>query len=234
MTGWRWERVLRMRVSMFDWQMWAGWRHACTRTRTHTHTRMHAHTHTHTHTNTNTHARTQACTHARTHTHTHTQTHTHTYTHIHTHAHMYKRAQSTHKLPVHSAKGFANFSASLAMLPPTCHHLNEHRVHSKVIIMRAFDYTQFGVLSQTTLWFSFIRVRERFQPTGVPAVIRLKLCNGTKPDPSYTKMAKPCSSNLWRQAYRILNFRMWGHWSIGGKENTEKPLAGHNSHAAPV
>jgi len=33
---------------------------------------------------------------------------------------MYKRAQSTHKLPVHSAKGFANFSASLAMLPPTC------------------------------------------------------------------------------------------------------------------
>jgi len=34
---------------------------------------------------------------------------------------MYKRAQSTHKLPVHSAKGFANFSASLAMLPPTCH-----------------------------------------------------------------------------------------------------------------
>jgi hypothetical protein len=33
---------------------------------------------------------------------------------------MYMRAQSTHKLPVHSAKGFANFSASLAMLPPTC------------------------------------------------------------------------------------------------------------------
>ena len=35
---------------------------------------------------------------------------------------MYKRPQSTHKLPVHSAKGFANFSASLAMLPPTCLH----------------------------------------------------------------------------------------------------------------
>jgi hypothetical protein len=35
---------------------------------------------------------------------------------------MYKRAQSTHKLPVHSAKGFANFSALLAMLPPTCPH----------------------------------------------------------------------------------------------------------------
>jgi hypothetical protein len=33
---------------------------------------------------------------------------------------MYKRAQSTHKLPVHSAKGFAKFSASLAMFPPTC------------------------------------------------------------------------------------------------------------------
>jgi hypothetical protein len=33
---------------------------------------------------------------------------------------MYKRAQSTHKLSVHSAKGFANFSASLAMLPHTC------------------------------------------------------------------------------------------------------------------
>jgi uncharacterized protein YchJ len=33
---------------------------------------------------------------------------------------MYKRAQSTHKLPVHSAKGFVNFSASLAILPPTC------------------------------------------------------------------------------------------------------------------
>jgi hypothetical protein len=48
---------------------------------------------------------------------------------------MYKRAQSTHKLPVHSAKGFANFSASLAMLPPTCPfllpyiafaHINKH------------------------------------------------------------------------------------------------------------
>ena len=51
------------------------------------------------------------------HTHTHACTHAHT----HTHTHMYKRAQSTHnKLPVHSAKGFANFSASLAMLPPTC------------------------------------------------------------------------------------------------------------------
>ena len=45
---------------------------------------------------------------------------THTHTHTLTHTHMYKRAQSTHKLPVHSAKGFANFSASLAMLPPTC------------------------------------------------------------------------------------------------------------------
>jgi hypothetical protein len=33
---------------------------------------------------------------------------------------MYKRAPSTHKLPVHSAKSFANFSASLAMLPLTC------------------------------------------------------------------------------------------------------------------
>jgi hypothetical protein len=33
---------------------------------------------------------------------------------------MYMRAQSTHKLPVHSTKGFANFSASLAMLSPTC------------------------------------------------------------------------------------------------------------------
>ena len=39
---------------------------------------------------------------------------------------MYKRAQSTHMLPVHSAKGFANFSASLAMLPPTCHCLRSH------------------------------------------------------------------------------------------------------------
>jgi hypothetical protein len=38
---------------------------------------------------------------------------------------MYKRAQSTQKLPVHSAKGFANFSASLAMLPPTCLFLSE-------------------------------------------------------------------------------------------------------------
>jgi hypothetical protein len=38
---------------------------------------------------------------------------------------MYKRAQSTYKLPVHSAKGFANFSASLAMLPPACLVLSE-------------------------------------------------------------------------------------------------------------
>jgi len=92
---------------------------------------MHAHTRTHTHIHTHT------CTHARTHTHAHTLTHAHihthkhartlartyarTHTHTHTHTHMYKRAQSTHKLPVHSAKGFANFSASLAMLPPTCH-----------------------------------------------------------------------------------------------------------------
>jgi len=95
----------------------------------HAHTRTHTHTHTHTHTRT--HAHTQACTHAHTHTltpartHTHTYTYTYTYTHTHTHTqthtHMYKRAQSTRKLPVHSAKGFANFSASLAMLPPTCH-----------------------------------------------------------------------------------------------------------------
>jgi hypothetical protein len=72
---------------------------------------VHARTHTHTHTRT----------YAHTHAHTHTYTYTHTNTHTYTHTHMYKRAQSTHKLPVHSAKGFANFSASLAMLPPTCH-----------------------------------------------------------------------------------------------------------------
>jgi len=91
------------------------------RARAHTHTYIHTHTYTHarthTHTHTRTHARTYACTHA--------HTHAHTYTHTHTHTHMYKRAQSTHKLPIHSAKGFANFSASLAMLPPlvneTCH-----------------------------------------------------------------------------------------------------------------
>jgi len=70
--------------------------------------RAHAHTHTHTHTPTHTY------------THAHTRTHARTHTHTHRHTHMYKRAQSTHKLPVHSAKGFANFSASLAMLPPTC------------------------------------------------------------------------------------------------------------------
>jgi len=92
-------------------------------TRTHTHTRTQACTHTHC-----IHARTHAHTHAHTHTHTHTHTHIHTYTHTHkhththTHTHMYKRAQSIHKLPVHSAKGFANFSASLAMLPPTFHN----------------------------------------------------------------------------------------------------------------
>ena len=86
-------------------------------TRTHTHARAHTHTHTHTHT----HARTHTHKHTHTHKPAHTHTHTHTYTHTHTHTHMYKRAQSTHKLPVHSAKGFANFSASLAMLPPTCH-----------------------------------------------------------------------------------------------------------------
>ena len=88
-----------------------------------THTRTQTHTHTHTHTHARTHAgmhgRTYAHTHARTHTRTHAHSHTYTYTHK-THTHMYKRAQSTHKLPVHSAKGFANFSASLAMLPPTC------------------------------------------------------------------------------------------------------------------
>ena len=124
--------------------------HAHTRTHTHAHTRTHTHAHTHTHTrthsHTHTHTRTHTHTHARTHAHTHTRTHarthirmharahthtyTHTYTHTHTHTHTcisahkahtcYKRAQSTHKLPVHSAKGFANFSASLAMLPPTC------------------------------------------------------------------------------------------------------------------
>ena len=83
----------------------------------HTHTHTHTHTHKHTHAHTHAHTRTHARTHIRMHTRTHTRTHTHT--HIHTH--MYKRAQSTHKLPVHSAKGFAsNFSASLAMLPPTC------------------------------------------------------------------------------------------------------------------
>jgi len=79
--------------------------------------RTRAHTHTHTRTHARTHARTHIRTHARTHTHTHT--HTRTRTHAHTQTHMYI-AQSTHKLPVHSAKGFANFSASLAMLPPTC------------------------------------------------------------------------------------------------------------------
>jgi len=52
--------------------------------------------------------------------HAHTSTHTHIHTHKHTQTHMYKRAQNTHKLPVHTAKGFANFSASLTMLPPTC------------------------------------------------------------------------------------------------------------------
>ena len=71
---------------------------------------MHAHTHTHTHTHK----------HARTHARRQAYTHAHTHTHTNTHTHMYKRAQSTHKLPVHSAKGFANFSAPLAMLPPTC------------------------------------------------------------------------------------------------------------------
>jgi len=92
--------------------------HARTHTHTNTHTHTHAHTHartharTHTHTHTRTHIRMHSRTHARTHAHTHA--HTHTRTHTHAHTHMYKRAQSTHKLPVHSAKGFANFSASLA------------------------------------------------------------------------------------------------------------------------
>ena len=100
--------------------------HAHTRTHTHKQTNTHTYTHTHARTHTHTHARTHTYTHTHTHTntHAHTQAHTHarthTYTHTHTHTHMYKRAQSTHKLPVHSAKGFANFSASLAMLPPTC------------------------------------------------------------------------------------------------------------------
>ena len=80
-----------------------------------------ARAHTHAHTLTHTHARTHARTYAHTHTHTHTHTHIHIHTQTRTHTHMYKRVQSTHKLPVHSAKGFANFSASLAMLPPTCH-----------------------------------------------------------------------------------------------------------------
>ena len=105
-------------------------KHAHTRTHTHTythtnthartHTGIHAHTYAHTHTRTRTNTHTHTRTHARTQAYTHARTHTYTHTHTHTHTHMYKRPQSTHKLPVHSAKGFANFSASLAMLPPTC------------------------------------------------------------------------------------------------------------------
>ena len=69
----------RMRVSMFDWQMWAaGWRH--TRARTHTHTRTHTHACTHAHTHTHTHARTHIRMHARTHARTHIHKHTHTHT----------------------------------------------------------------------------------------------------------------------------------------------------------
>ena len=108
--------------------------HARTRIHTYTHARTHTRTHTHTHARTHAgmhartyartharrHARTHIRTHARTHAHTNTHTHTHTHTLKNTHTHMSKRAKSTHKLPVHSAKGFANFSASLAMLPPTC------------------------------------------------------------------------------------------------------------------
>ena len=99
---------------------------ARTRTRAHAHAHTHTHTRTHARTHTRTHARTHIRMHARAHTHTYTHTYTHTHTHTHTcisahKAHTcYKRAQSTHKLPVHSAKGFANFSASLTMLPPTC------------------------------------------------------------------------------------------------------------------
>jgi len=52
--------------------------------------------------------------------HSHAHTHTHTHAHTHTHTHTCISAHKAHKLPVHCAKGFANFSASIAMLPPTC------------------------------------------------------------------------------------------------------------------
>ena len=119
--------------------------HAHTRTRTHTHTHTHARMHagtyarTHAHTHAHTHTRTHTRTHTHTHTHTYTHTHIHMHIHTHKHTHMYKRAQSTHKLPVHSAKGFANFSASLAMLPPTC------RLYNQELEKRDF-YTYLGML----------------------------------------------------------------------------------------
>ena len=126
--------------------------------RAHAHTRARAHTHTHTHTHARMHAGTYARTHAHTHAHTHTHTHTHTHIHIHIHTHtnthMYKRAQSTHKLPVHSAKGFANFSASLAMLPPTC--LHPFNVRPSQI---AQAYTSILGLARTIYIYIYIRCK---------------------------------------------------------------------------
>ena len=54
---------------------------------------------------------------------------------------MYKRPQSTHKLPVHSAKGFANFSASLAMLPPTCQPGFVNLIRSLPLVISPFHKT---------------------------------------------------------------------------------------------
>jgi len=79
---------------------------------------------------------------------THAHTHAHTYTHTHTH--MYKRAQSTHKLPVHSAKGFANFSASLAMLPPTCRLYNQE-------LEERDSFTHLGMLLDKHMTYTMLR-----------------------------------------------------------------------------
>jgi hypothetical protein len=94
---------------------------ACMRAHKHTHAHARAHAHARTHTHMQERAHVRACTHTHTHTHTHKPAHKHTHTHTHTH----KRARTHTEVAIHSAKGFANFSASLATLPRTCLHRSE-------------------------------------------------------------------------------------------------------------
>jgi hypothetical protein len=76
---------------------------ACAHTYKHKHARVYTQAHTHTHKHMHTHKYTRAHTYKRPNTQAHTRAHTHA--HVHMHAHVAR------------VMGFANFSASLALLP---------------------------------------------------------------------------------------------------------------------